>query len=151
MCGLVTDIVVFTLASWVAYWTFEGSSPVSKAYLPSLSGPGARRFSPAALHISSPRSEESKDWPQLGVWWHMWATVTRVPNIPASHWSVSHNSGFLLAQIREIWSPDISHRLHVTRKVKCPHWPLLLVWSQWGLHWILLALYFRTDTLTRGW
>ena len=53
MCGLVTDIVVFTLASWVAYWTFEGSSPVSKAYLPSLSGPGARRFSPAALHVSS--------------------------------------------------------------------------------------------------
>ena len=46
-------IVVFTLASWVAYWTFEGSSPVSKAYLPSLSRPGARRFSPAALHVSS--------------------------------------------------------------------------------------------------
>ena len=99
MCGIVTDIVVFTLASWVAYWTFEGSSPVSKAYLPSLSGPGARRFSPAALHVSSPRSEESKDWPQLGAWWHMWATVTRVPNIPASHWSVCHNTRFLLAFI----------------------------------------------------
>ena len=111
-------------------------------------GQAHQRLSP------SRHSEESKDWPQLGPWWwHMWGTVTRVPIILASHWSLSRNTRFWLADI----SGDLIAR-HLTpvardekSQVSCSHWPLLLVWTLQKITWILLDLHFRADTLTRGW
>ena len=109
--------------------------PISQVSVGQAHGASHQRLS-TSRHS---RSEESKDWPQLGPWWHMWGTVTH--GCPISwpligQWLSILASDWLTS--REIWSPDISHRLHVMRKVKCPHWLTLASCLVTG--WVILDL-----------